>query len=69
MFYKKSRCTTATLKLRSSRAIEYCQDDIIVEYNWSEGKPTGQFYYENGKLKGSEKIQLIKQDDSLQNGD
>ena len=64
-FYKKSSRTDALLKGRSSRYLDFCSDDIYVEYEWTEGKPTDTLYYQNGVIKGAEKIQIEEVPDSL----
>jgi hypothetical protein len=59
-FYKKSRDTEALMKMRSSRFLDYCEKDIVVEYEWIEGKMLDHpFYYKNGIIEGAEDIQLI----------
>jgi hypothetical protein len=57
-FYHKSENTDAMLKLRTNKALTLCNDDIISEYGWREGKPSDTLFYEHGQIKGSEKIKL-----------
>ena|SRR5258705_12655722 len=63
-FYKKSSCTEEVLKNKFSRNLDYCQDDIIVEFGWDKGKLLDTFYYEKGVIKGTENIILINPKDT-----
>ena len=57
-FYKKSGYTDALIKKKSSRYIDYCENDIVFEYQWVEGKFYGVYYYDKGIIKGTEQIKL-----------
>jgi hypothetical protein len=57
-FYKKSEFTNALLKMRSNKYLDYCDKDIIVEYQWVEGILKRKYLYKNGGIQGEEKIIL-----------
>lgn len=58
-FYKKSKLTEELLKMRSSKYLDYCENDIVVEYQWLKGEPSKHpMHYKNGVIEGSEKINL-----------
>jgi hypothetical protein len=63
--YKKSVDTEILMKERSSKFLDFCNDDIVVEYHWIEGRLREPFYYHDGLIEGAEDIQLL---DSNRNG-
>jgi hypothetical protein len=58
VFYKRSERTDQMLKQKSSVFLPYCNEDILYEYGWENGKPSDTLYFENGVIKGSENIHL-----------
>lgn len=62
IFYKESKVTGEMMKQRSSAYLPYCENDIISEYGWKNGRPSDTLYFENGMIKGAENIQLIPLD-------
>ena len=57
-FYKRSECTEAVMKMKTSRHLDLCEKDILVEYLWKEGAIWDTLHYQNGVIKGSEDIRL-----------
>jgi len=57
-FYKKTKQTEELIKLKSSRYLDYCENDITEEFEWVEGKFQGKYFYGNGSIKGTEDIKL-----------
>lgn len=57
-FYKKSTQTLSLMEKKVSKDLSLCNDDIVVEYNWDDGKPAETHYYKNGKIIGSDEIKL-----------
>lgn len=58
LFYLSSKNTDLLIEKRSSKFLSFANDDIVIEYLWSDGKPHDTLYYENGEIKGAEKIKL-----------
>jgi hypothetical protein len=59
-FYKKSKDTDALMKTRSSEFLDYCQNDIVVQYEWIEGKILAHpLNIQDGIIKGAEDIKLV----------
>jgi len=58
-FYKRSSDTKILMKEHSSRLLNLCNDDIVVEYQWIEGKLLEPLYYHNGVIEGAKDIQLL----------
>jgi len=65
--YKESKNTKYLIKSKSSKYLSLCNDDIVVEYLWADGKPSDTLYYENGQINGSEKIRLLNIRDTTKN--
>ncbi len=57
-FYKSSDMLTEMLEKRSSKYLQYCEDYLLVEYYWNQGKASDTLHYIQGRLKGSHKIIL-----------
>ena len=59
MFYKTSQNTRNLVRIRTHKQLTLCNNDIIVEYLWEDGKQDNTYYYDEGKIKGSENIKLL----------
>ena len=57
-FYKSSDNTDRLLRFKSKKELVLCGNDLSVEYQWSNGKGYDTTYYEDGQMRGAEKIQL-----------
>jgi hypothetical protein len=57
-FYRKSKATDLLIENKSRKFLTLSNNALVAEYLWSNGKPYDTLYYENGKIKGSEKIKL-----------
>jgi hypothetical protein len=57
-FYRKSSSTEEMLRRRTYKALTLCDDDLIADYEWDEGRPLDTIFYKNGKMKGPDKIKL-----------
>ena len=58
-FYKKSKFTQSVLESGSSRNLVYCNNDIVVDYEWINGVQKGAYFYKDGKISGSDNIKLL----------
>jgi len=58
VFYKTSDNIEEAIKKQSHKLLTLSNNDIVAEYVWEEGKLVNTYYYENGRIKGSEKIVL-----------
>jgi hypothetical protein len=58
VFFKKSINTDNLTKYKSKKMLGLCNDDKVVEFIWTHGVLSDTFYYKNGRIKGSESIQL-----------
>lgn len=59
-FYGKSPQTEALMRTRSDKNLDYCQNDLLREYQWVEGKYKGYYLFKGGVIQGTEGIQLEK---------
>lgn len=53
MFYKASPNTKLLANKHLTRYLSACNDDILVEFIWSNGKPSGIRHYKNGHIDNS----------------
>lgn len=58
IFFKKSTNTDNLIKYKSKKMLTLCNDDKVVEFFWRQGVLSDTFYYKNGRIKGSENVQL-----------
>ena len=56
--YKESDNLDEAIKKQSNKLLTLSNDDMVAEYVWEGGKIIMSFYYEDGKIIGSDKIKL-----------
>lgn len=57
LFYHRSSNTDELLKTKSTKYLPYCDNDMISEYAWRQGRPETTLFYDHGRPRG-EKIKL-----------
>jgi hypothetical protein len=57
-FYMKSASTDALLESRSTKFLSYCNKDMVIEYEWLEGKLSHVSQFKNGEAVEAKDIEI-----------
>ena len=58
-FYHKSNDTDYLLKTQSAKNLLYCNNDLVADFEWRDGKYSLAHHYTNGVINGMENVDLI----------